>query len=141
MEPLWSPAVAIGGKQWQIGREAQPLKQAKTVAVGCDRLPIGAHGKEGVDGSSPSEGFRLLPAQRPVPLSISASTGRPRTSTAGAFEVVEQADRVLASVAGEVAVVRSAAGDQLRYAVVLLVLVDMVLLRGAERASFGRCTA
>jgi hypothetical protein len=31
--------------------------QAKTVAVGCDRLPIGAHGKEGVDGSSPSEGF------------------------------------------------------------------------------------
>ena len=32
--------------------------QAKTVAVGCDRLPIGAHGKEGVDGSSPSEGSR-----------------------------------------------------------------------------------
>jgi hypothetical protein len=24
--------------------------------VGCDQLPIGAHGKEGVDGSSPSEG-------------------------------------------------------------------------------------
>ena len=37
-----------------------PLKrprQAKTVAVGCDRLPESFHGKEGVDGSSPSEGF------------------------------------------------------------------------------------
>jgi hypothetical protein len=26
------------------------------VATGRDQLPIGAHGKEGVDGSSPSEG-------------------------------------------------------------------------------------
>ena len=33
------------------------LKEAKTVAMGCDRLPFGAHGKEGVDGSSPSEGL------------------------------------------------------------------------------------
>jgi hypothetical protein len=57
MEPLWCPAVAIGGNQWQMDREAQPLKQAKTVAVGCDRLPESFHGKEGVDGSSPSEGF------------------------------------------------------------------------------------
>jgi hypothetical protein len=31
-------------------------KQAETVAVGCDRLREGADGKEGVDGSSPSEG-------------------------------------------------------------------------------------
>jgi len=38
------------------------LKQAKTVAAGCDQLPIGAHGKEGVDGSSPSEGFAKAPA-------------------------------------------------------------------------------
>jgi hypothetical protein len=35
------------------------LKVAKTVASGCGQLPIGAHGKEGVDGSSPSEGFRF----------------------------------------------------------------------------------
>jgi hypothetical protein len=30
-------------------RRGKRLKEAKTVAVGCDRLPIGAHGKEGVD--------------------------------------------------------------------------------------------
>jgi hypothetical protein len=45
--------VAIGGK-WERQKRRN---QAKTVAVGCDQLPIGAHGKEGVDGSSPSEGF------------------------------------------------------------------------------------
>ena len=39
------------------GVAAKRLEQAKTVAVGCDWLPIGAHGKEGVDGSSPSESF------------------------------------------------------------------------------------
>jgi hypothetical protein len=33
----------------------------ETVAVGCDRLPIGSHGKEGVDGSSPSEGSAKAP--------------------------------------------------------------------------------
>jgi hypothetical protein len=57
MEPLWNPVVATGGKQWQIGSARKPQEQAKTVAVGCDQLPEGAHGKEGVDGSSPSEGF------------------------------------------------------------------------------------
>jgi hypothetical protein len=37
--------------------QRQPRNQAKTVAVDCDRLPEMFHGKEGVDGSSPSEGF------------------------------------------------------------------------------------
>jgi hypothetical protein len=40
-----------------MGGRPERLKQAKTVAVGCDRLPETFHGKEGVDGSSPSEGF------------------------------------------------------------------------------------
>jgi hypothetical protein len=40
-----------------IGPGAKRLKQAKTVAVGCHRLPEKFHGKEGVDGSSPSEGL------------------------------------------------------------------------------------
>ena len=31
--------------------------------MGCHQLPIGAHGKEGVDGSSPSEGLRFFPAR------------------------------------------------------------------------------
>jgi hypothetical protein len=37
------------------------LKEAKTVATGCDRLPIGAHGKERVGGSSPPEGSAKAP--------------------------------------------------------------------------------
>jgi hypothetical protein len=64
MEPLWSPVVANGGNPSQIGRPRKPRKQAETVAVGCDQLPIEAHGKEGVDGSSPSEGFDKNPANQ-----------------------------------------------------------------------------
>src|SRR5919204_3400667 len=56
MEPLWSPVVATGGNRSQSAHRRRPQNQAKTVAVGCHRLPFGAHGKEGVDGSSPSEG-------------------------------------------------------------------------------------
>jgi hypothetical protein len=48
MEPLWSPVVATGGNQSQIAQAQKPRKQRKTVAVGCGRLPIKAHGKEGV---------------------------------------------------------------------------------------------
>jgi hypothetical protein len=58
MEPLWSPVVATGGNQWQIGVTRKPQKQAKSVATSCHRLPETFHGKEGVDGSSPSEGFK-----------------------------------------------------------------------------------
>ncbi len=47
----------------------EPLKQAKRVAVGCHRLREEAHGKEGVSGSSPEEGFRFPPAQVLFPLS------------------------------------------------------------------------
>jgi hypothetical protein len=61
MEHSWSRAVATSGNRWQTGRPRERLEQAKTVAMGCDRLPIGAHGKEGVDGSSPSEGFGNVP--------------------------------------------------------------------------------
>jgi hypothetical protein len=61
MEPLWSPVVATGGNQSQIRPAPKRRKQAKTVAVGCDRLPREVHGKEGVDGSSPSEGSAKAP--------------------------------------------------------------------------------
>ena len=57
MEHLWSPAVATNGNRWQKERPRKRLKKAKTVAVGCDQLPEAFHGKEGVDGSSPSEAF------------------------------------------------------------------------------------
>ena len=83
---------------------------------GCSRYAvanrIGAYGKEGVDGSSPSEGFGLLPAHRLFVLSGSAgvrsfdvhaeSTSVHRSN--GGVGCVEELDRVLASVAGEVAV-------------------------------------
>jgi hypothetical protein len=62
MEPLWSPVVATGGNQWQIDRRESRKKQAKTVAVGCDQLPSGAHGKGRVDATSlfAKEGVALL---------------------------------------------------------------------------------
>jgi hypothetical protein len=56
MEPLWSPVVATGGNQRQIDGAQKGRKQAKSVAAGCHRLPETFHGKEGVDGSNPSEG-------------------------------------------------------------------------------------
>src|SRR2546427_9971710 len=39
LEPLWSPVVATGGHQWQIGSAPKARKQAKSVATGCHRLP------------------------------------------------------------------------------------------------------
>jgi hypothetical protein len=48
------------------------LRQAKTVAVGCDRLPEAFHGKEGVDGSSPSEGLHKSPGNRHLMLPVLA---------------------------------------------------------------------
>jgi hypothetical protein len=64
VEPLWSPAVATRGNRWQTARPLKRPRQAKTVAVGCDQLPESFHGKEGVDGSSPSEGLHKAPANR-----------------------------------------------------------------------------
>ena len=61
MERLWSPAVATGGNRWQIEQPRKRLKQAKPVAVGCDESPGHENGKEGVDGSSPSEGSAKAP--------------------------------------------------------------------------------
>jgi hypothetical protein len=61
--------VATGGNQRQIGHPQKRQKQAKTVAVRCHHLPEEFHGKEGVDGSSPSEGFKS-PANERFVLSV-----------------------------------------------------------------------
>jgi hypothetical protein len=45
--------VATAGK-W--GRSRKRLKQAKSSAVGCDRLPKGAHGKEAKEGVGAAHG-------------------------------------------------------------------------------------
>ena len=50
-----------GRNRWQPvanATAAKRLKQAKTVAVGCDRLRPGPHGKEGVDCESHAEDAR-----------------------------------------------------------------------------------
>jgi hypothetical protein len=39
-----SQAVATSGDRWQIERRRKRLKRAKTVAMGCDRLPPAPHG-------------------------------------------------------------------------------------------------
>ena len=57
VEQLWRQAGATSGNQSQTLGGQKRRKQAKTVAMGCHRLPFGAHGKEGVNGSSPLEGF------------------------------------------------------------------------------------
>jgi hypothetical protein len=58
-----------GCNQWQSTANrlsAEAAKQAKSVAIGCHRLLETFHGKEGVDGSSPSEGSYESPATRGV---------------------------------------------------------------------------
>src|ERR671925_2129792 len=100
MEPLWSPAGATTGNRWQNGQHPKRLKQAKAVAAGCDRVRRAAHGKEGVDGSSPSEGFVLLPAHRTFlcqsrrAFAPSTSTQRPPAST-GRMQVQRSAAAAL----------------------------------------------
>ncbi len=79
MERLWSLAGATSGNRWQIGRPRKRRNQAKTVATGCDRLPWDLDGKEGVDGSSPSEGFRKRPAYRGSLLSVTTLASSWRT--------------------------------------------------------------
>src|SRR5438552_1591675 len=91
MEHLWSPAGATGGNRWQMGHPRKPLKQADPQPVATHGNRIGAHGKEGVDGSSPSEGFvssLLISSFRPLvrrETRDAASTERPADGAAGAF--------------------------------------------------------
>jgi hypothetical protein len=56
VEPLWSLAVATRGNRWQTARPLKRPRQAKTVAVGCQRLPPRFHGK-----GAPRKGGGRLP--------------------------------------------------------------------------------
>src|SRR6266568_450298 len=89
MEPLWSPVVATGGNQWQMARPRRPLEQAKTVAVGCDRLPESFHGKQGVCRGLPPVAGGPLPAREEVDLLKTPSPANPkahRTWTRSLFQ-------------------------------------------------------
>ena len=64
----WGCIEPCGCNGWQLVANevgAEAAKMAKSVAAGGDRLPESFHGKEGVDRSSPSEGFDESPAERP----------------------------------------------------------------------------
>jgi hypothetical protein len=68
-----------------MGHPRKPLKQADPQPVATHGNRFGAHGKEGVDGSSPSEGFSEAPAQQLLSLSprkTFRSGGVHETSTA-----------------------------------------------------------
>ena len=60
MEHLRSPAGATGGNQWQMRRARKPLKQTDPQLMATHGNGSRPHGKEGVDGSSPSEGSKNL---------------------------------------------------------------------------------
>jgi hypothetical protein len=78
MEPLWSPVVATGGNQSQVGSAPKPRKQAETVAVRCDALPREVHGKEGVDsGTSPLPRWRITGAHPSICRALLSSLGYP----------------------------------------------------------------
>src|SRR5213079_737647 len=58
VEQLWSRAVAAERSPPQTLKTQNRRKQAETVAIGFAPSLEHLDGKEGVDGSSPSEGFR-----------------------------------------------------------------------------------
>ena len=64
----------MGGNRLQMGWRRKRPRRAKTAAVGCDRLPRPQNGKEGVDGSSPSEGLGKVPANRHFDVVYSLNT-------------------------------------------------------------------
>jgi hypothetical protein len=68
MEPLWSPAVATSGNQWQTAPPLKPLKQAKFVAAGCDWLPQASNGKQGVCRGLPPGAGGPVPVKEGVDL-------------------------------------------------------------------------
>src|SRR5919198_4912708 len=74
MEPLWSPVVANSGNHSQNGPARNWRKQAETVAIGCSQLPPRLDGKEGVDGSSPSEGSAKAPHAGAFPFRTTCSS-------------------------------------------------------------------
>jgi hypothetical protein len=57
LDRLWKSEGAPGRKRFERLRPQNRLNKRRLAAAGCRPLPPNSHGKEGVDGSSPSEGF------------------------------------------------------------------------------------
>src|SRR5919198_2018013 len=88
MEPLWRSVVATRGNRSQIASARNRHNQAKTVAVGCDRLPEAAHGKEG----SPVR-VRERDLQKRRRLASSRSDRLARSAVCGGYAAVYELSR------------------------------------------------
>src|SRR6266508_6800308 len=68
IEHLWSLAVANSGNRVATGKAPKRLEQAKTVATGCDQLPIGAlRGRRSTPGSWLTQASVTWSPRRSVP--------------------------------------------------------------------------
>jgi hypothetical protein len=75
MERLWSPGVATGGNQRQIGWLSEPQKQANSVATACRQLRREEHGKQGVCRGLPPVAAGPLPAKEGVDADLGSRVG------------------------------------------------------------------
>jgi hypothetical protein len=69
MERLWKNEGATRRKRFDGFKPRNRLDKPNLIAMACHRLPPKSHGKERVDGSSPSEGLKI-PANRNFLLSV-----------------------------------------------------------------------
>jgi hypothetical protein len=88
--PLSEQTIGHGAVMEQSGRnrrqrvanetDVRTAQRAKNRAAGCDQLPIRAHGKKGIDGSSPTEGSAKAAEIAALSVGLartSTHTGRP----------------------------------------------------------------
>jgi hypothetical protein len=78
MERLSSRPGATGGNRWQMRRPRKRLKHSKTVAVSCDRLRPGPHGKEAMPGGWAGGPRSRTPARTLAPPPCRGAVGRGR---------------------------------------------------------------
>ena len=71
-----APGSHAHAKRDEPRRLATPANPRHYAETRMSRPPPNVHGKEGVDGSSPSEGFAEVPASGPVLLPVSATMER-----------------------------------------------------------------
>ena len=76
MERLWKNEGAMGRKRFDHFKPRSGLNKPNLFATGCHRLPPKSHGKEGVDGLSPSEGSAKAPEIGAFSFSSSCSVER-----------------------------------------------------------------
>jgi len=99
VEHLWSRADAIHGNGSPATASRKRPSYLRSVASGCDRLRPTLHGKEGVDGSSPSEGSAKTPEIGPF-LTVGISDDSDLFLLVSLSEPYEQTENCYKLVAG-----------------------------------------